>query len=175
MIKLAINNNEFCDLAILDRVMADPDISQAALAEDLQVAIGTINRRLQQMVEKGYVQVERTRRRKLRYKITQAGHAFHRILTSVFIEQSFQLYRQVRQQVKNVMKRLNDADVHTVRMVGEGDVAEICRLTCLEHYITITDNSEVPALVVDGLDIRIESLEKITDKSENNGEFNELV
>jgi len=53
MIKLAINNNEFCDLAIFDQVIADPDISQAVLAEDLQVAIGTVNRRLQQMVEKG--------------------------------------------------------------------------------------------------------------------------
>jgi hypothetical protein len=81
------------------------------------------------------------------------------MLTSTYIEQSFQLYRQVRQQVKNVLKTLNDADVHTVRLIGEGNVAEICRLTCLEHYITMTENSDVPALVVDGLDIRIESLE----------------
>lgn len=160
MIKLAINNNEFYDLALLDRVMADPDISQAALAENLGIAIGTVNGRLQQLVEKGYVQVERTRRRKLRYVVTQLGHTFHRTLSGAYIEQSFQLYRQVRQQVENVLKTLNEADVHTVRLVGEGDVAEICRLTCLEHDVTLTDNSDAPALVVDGLDIRIKSLEK---------------
>ena len=159
MIKLAINNNEFCDLAILDRVIADPDISQAALAKDLQVAIGTVNRRLQGLVEKGCIQVKRTQRRKLRYIVTQTGHTLHQSLTRVFIQQSFQLYRQVRQQVKNVLKTLNKADIHTVRLVGTGDVAEICRLTCLEQHVTITDNHDAPTLVVDGLDIRVESLE----------------
>ena len=160
MIKLALNNNEFCDLAILDRVIADPDISQAALAEGLQVAIGTVNGRLQGLVAKGYVQVERTRRRKFRYKVTPAGHTLHQALTNDFIEQSFQLYRQVRQQIKNVLKMLKNADLHTVRLVGEGDIAEICRLTCLEQHVTLTDTHDAPTLVVDGLDIRVESLAK---------------
>jgi DNA-binding MarR family transcriptional regulator len=159
MIKLAINNSEFCDLAILDRVIADPDISQAALAGDLQVAIGTVNARMQRLVKKGYVQVERTRRRKLRYKVTPAGLTFHQALTHAYLEQSFFLYRHVRQKVKNVLRTLKDADVHRVRLVGEGDVAEICRLTCLEQHISLTDNHDVPALVVDGLEIRVESLE----------------
>jgi DNA-binding MarR family transcriptional regulator len=159
MIKLAINNNEFWDLALLDRVIADPDISQAALAEDLQVAIGTVNGRLQKLVEKGCVQVERTQRRKLRYKVTPAGHTLHQTLTHAYIEQSLQLYRQVRQQVKNVMKTLNEADIYKVRLVGEGDVAEICRLTCLEHQVTLSDNHDAPKIVVDGLEIRVESLE----------------
>ena len=159
MNKLAINNNEFYDLAILDRVIADPDVSQVVLVKNLKVAIGTVNRRLQQMVEKGYIQIVRTRRRKLRYLVTQGGHTFHSTWTDAYIEQSFQLYRQVRQQVKNVLRTLIDTDVHTVRLIGEGDVAEICRLTCLEHDITMTDNSDVPAIVVDGLDIRVQSLE----------------
>jgi DNA-binding MarR family transcriptional regulator len=159
MIKLAINNNEFCDLAIFDRLIADPDISQAALAEALGVAIGTVNRRLQEMVEKGYVQVERTRRRKLRYKVTPAGHTLHQTLTHAYIEQSFKLYRQVRQQVKSVLKMLKDADVHTVRLSGEGDLADICRLTCLEQNVTITENLDAPVLVINGLEIRVESLE----------------
>jgi len=158
MIKLASNNNEFCDLALLDRVIADPDISQAALAEDLQVAIGTVNGRLQGLVEKGCVQVERTRRRKLRYKVTPVGHTLHQTLTHAYIEQSFQLYRQVRQQVKDVMKALNKANIHTVRLVGEGDLAEICRLTCLEQNVTITENLDAPVLAINGLEIRVESL-----------------
>jgi DNA-binding MarR family transcriptional regulator len=159
MIKLAINNNEFWDLALLDLVIADPDISQAALAEDLQVAIGTVNGRLQKLVEKGCVQVERTQRRKLRYKVTPAGHTLHQTLTHAYIEQSLQLYRQVRQQVKNVMKTLNEADIHKVRLVGEGDLVEICRLTCMENQVTLSDNHDAPKIVVDGLEIRVESLE----------------
>ena len=81
------------------------------------------------------------------------------MLTDAYIEQSFQLYRQVRQQVKNVLKSLNDTDVHTLRLVGEGDVAEICRLTCLEQNVTITENLDAPVLVINGLEIRVESLE----------------
>lgn len=46
MIKLNNNRNDFCDLALLERVNADPDISQSDLAQDLSIAIGTENRRL---------------------------------------------------------------------------------------------------------------------------------
>jgi DNA-binding MarR family transcriptional regulator len=160
MIKLAINNNDFWDLAILDRVLADPDISQSALAQDLRVAIGTVNGRLQQLVENGDIQVERTRRRKLRYQLTQKGRNLHRTLTQAYITQSFQLYREVRQQVKDVLRAITDVGLSTVRVDGDGDVADVCRLTCLEQHVTITDNPDAPAIVVDGLDIRIESVEK---------------
>ncbi len=156
MIKLDNNRNDICDLALLERVNADPDISQSALAQGLSIAIGTVNRRLQQLVKNGFIQVERTHRRKLRYTLTPKGCTLHRTLTHVYIKQSFDVYRQVRQQVKDVLKAITDAGVTTVRLNGEGDVRDVCWLTCLEYHVKITDDPDAPKLVVDGLDIRIE-------------------
>jgi DNA-binding MarR family transcriptional regulator len=150
------NNDDFSDLAILNRIDADPDISQAALAKDLQIAIGTVNGKLKRLIDQGSIDVKRTQRRKLRYRLTPEGHALQRSLTSAYIRQSFQLYRRVRQQAKDLLITLNDSEVRAVRLVGEGDIAEVCRLTCLEHQVALTDQPEAPVLVVDGLDVRLE-------------------
>lgn len=146
----------FRDLALLNRIEADPDLSQATLAEDLGVAIGTVNGYLQRMVESGYIKVNRARRRKLRYIITPEGLALRIRLTEAYIQQSFYLYRQVRQRVKDLLTELDHTGPQVVHLVGEGDIAEVCRLTCLEHGVVITDQNNVPVLVVDGLDIRLE-------------------
>jgi len=37
-----------------------------------------------------------------------------------------------------------------VRIVGEGDVADICRLTCLEQGVSVVDEENVPVLQVEG-------------------------
>lgn len=148
--------DEFRDLALLNRIEANPDISQVTLAEEMGIAIGTVNGYLQRMVENGYIKVKRARRRKLRYIITPEGLALRIRLTEAYIQQSFHLYRQVRQRVKDLLAELNHAGPQAVRLVGEGDIAEVCRLTCLEQGIVVTDQKGVPVLMVDGLDIRLE-------------------
>ena len=47
---LTIKDDEFRDLALLQEVEADPDVSQAKLAEDLGVAIGTVNWHLKRLI-----------------------------------------------------------------------------------------------------------------------------
>jgi hypothetical protein len=46
-----------------------------------------------------------------------------------------------------------------VRIVGSGDVADICKLTCIEQGIAVVTDKSVPALVLDGYKIRLEGLE----------------
>ncbi len=155
--------DEFRDLALLEEIEADPDISQAQLAEELGVAIGTVNWHLKRLVEKGYVKVKRARRRKLRYIITPEGLALRARLTVAYIRQSFALFRQVRARVIQLLDQIRQKNFSAVRLVGEGDIAEVCRLTCMEKQIAITDNPAAPVLVVNGLDVRlqIDSAEEI--------------
>ena len=47
------------DLQLLEHIEIDPDISQASLAANLGVAIGTVNWHLKRLVAKGYVKVRR--------------------------------------------------------------------------------------------------------------------
>lgn len=55
--------------------------------------------------------------------------------------------------MKELLNSLTEAENHAVRLVSDGDIVEVCRLTCLEHESALTHKPEAPALVVDGLDI----------------------
>lgn len=143
------------DLALLQEIEADPDISQAKLAEELGVAIGTVNWHIKRLVEKGFVKVKRARRRKLRYIITPEGIALRARLTVDYIRQQFKLFRRVRTRVTNLLTSLEEADQFMIRLVGEGDVADVCRLTCMERHFTLTDNPNAPTLMVDGIVVKL--------------------
>jgi len=153
---LNLPTREFCDLAILNRILTDPEVTQADLAEELNISIGSVNARLKQMIENGFIEVKQAKRRKLRYIITAEGRALRQTLTEDYLQQSFRLYRQVRQMVKAELAKLDGAEVRVVRLQGEGDVADVCRLTCLEHQVRLTDDPRAPVLVVEGLEVSLE-------------------
>ena len=74
-------------------------------------------------------------------------------LTVDYIERSFTLYRRTRQRVKAHLDEVKDAGYESIRLVGEGDVADICRLSCLEQDIQIVSNGNVPTLEVKGFKV----------------------
>lgn len=143
-------------MALLQEIEADPDVSQAKLAQELDVAIGTVNWHIKRLVEKGFVKVKRIRRRKLRYIITPEGIALRAKLTLAYIQQSFSLFREVRQDVRCLLQGLQAQGISAVRLEGDGDIAEVCRLTCLEEHIRLTQASSAPTLRVDGLQVRLD-------------------
>ena len=87
------------ELILLEEIEHDPDVTQATLAAQLGVAVGTVNWHLKRLISKGYVKVKRAQRRKLRYIITPEGIAFRAHLTVNYIETSLHLYRRTRQRV----------------------------------------------------------------------------
>jgi DNA-binding MarR family transcriptional regulator len=141
------------DLSLLDNIERDPDITQADLATQLGVAVGTVNWHLKRLISKGYVKVKRAERRKLLYIITPEGLAIRARLTVDYVEQQFNLYRRVRQKVKEYIEQVKQDGFDRVRLVGEGDVADICRLTCMEQDVVIVDEQSFPTLEVRGLSV----------------------
>jgi DNA-binding MarR family transcriptional regulator len=138
------------ELVLLEQIEHDPDVTQASLASLLGVAVGTVNWHLKRLVAKGYVKVKRAQRRKLRYIITPEGIAFRARLTVNYIETSLRLYRRVRQRVIGLLSEVKAAGYVCVRLEGEGDIADICRLTCLEQGIAIVNTEGLPTLLVQG-------------------------
>ncbi len=144
------------ELILLEQIEHDPDVSQATLAAQLGVAIGTVNWHIKRLIAKGYVKVKRAQRRKLRYIITPEGLAFRARLTVNYIETSMSLYRKTRSHVRELLHEVEQAGYHQVHIDGDGDIADICRLTCLEQGIRIEDQhlgastNKTPDLVVFG-------------------------
>lgn len=143
------------DLIILDHLDEDPEATQASLASQLGVAVGTINWHLKRLIAKGYIKASRVERRKLRYVITTEGIALRAHLTIDYIQNSFRLYRLVRERVIVALDEVVQAGYNQVNIQGNGDVAEVCRLTCLDRGIKITTGNDVPGLEIHGLKVFI--------------------
>ena len=143
-------NDEQRELSLLEKIESDPNVNQATLATQLGVAVGTVNWHLKRLIAKGAVKVSRAERKKLRYIITPEGLALRARLAVDYVERSFTLYRRTRQRVKEHIAEIRRAGYDHVRIVGEGDVADICKLTCLEQGIAVVKDKDVPALVLMG-------------------------
>lgn len=152
-------NEEIRELSLLEQIESDPDINQATLATQLGVAVGTINWHIKRLIAKGALKVSRAERKKLRYIITPEGLALRARLAINYVERSFTVYRRTRQKVKDNILKIRKAGYDRVRIVGTGDVADICKLTCLEQGITVVNEKNIPALILDGYKMKLEGLE----------------
>jgi DNA-binding MarR family transcriptional regulator len=150
------------ELTLLEQIESDPDVTQATLAAQLGVAVGTVNWHIKRFIAKGYVKVKRAQRRKLRYIITPEGIAFRARLTINYIDQSMRLYRRTRLHVLELLSEVKTAGYSQVRLEGEGDIADICRLTCLEQRVTPADGSDVPVLEISGTKVHLKMPEKLS-------------
>lgn len=141
------------ELSLLENIERDPDVTQLSLATQLGVAVGTVNWHIKRLIDKGYVKVKRAERRKLRYIITPEGIALRARLTVDYVEQQFLLYRNTRLRVKEHLEKIRQAGFDRVHIIGEGDVADICRLTCIEQGMTMVTDLDAPQLEVSGLKV----------------------
>lgn len=154
------------ELLLLEQIERDPDVTQASLAAHLGVAVGTVNWHIKRFIAKGYVKVKRAQRRKLRYIITPEGLAFRARLTVNYVETSMRLYRNTRKKVRNLLEDLNRAGYNQVIISGDGDIADICRLSCLEQGIEIIEETSgsshinVPVLDIQGIKVLLEINER---------------
>ena len=147
------------DMTLLEHIEIDPDISQASLAQQLGVAVGTVNWHLKRLVAKGYVKVKRAQRKKLRYIITPEGISLRARLTIEYVERSMNLYRTTRKRIVELIYELREAGYDSVHISGSSpgpdDLVDICRLTCLEQNISLVDDPIVPILRIIGKNIEL--------------------
>lgn len=160
------------EVALLEGIESDPDITQASLATQLGVAVGTVNWHLKRLISKGYVKVKRLQRRKLRYIITPAGLAYRARLTVHYIETSMMLYRRTRERVGQLLNEVRRAGYDRVILDGSqgvGDIVDICRLSCLEQGIHVISSEtmdqtvakaygQYPILEVQGMKVALKGL-----------------
>lgn len=127
------------DLEILNHIEAHPDTTQADLATQLGVAIGSVNWYLKRLINKGYIKVTQMQRRRLRYLLTPKGITEKTHLTTSFMQASLYWYRETRETSKRLLDQVKQAGYDTVCIEGDGDLAEIIYLTCLEAGVAIKE------------------------------------
>ena len=152
------------DLSLLEHIENDPDITQATLASQLGVAVGTVNWHLKRLISKGYIKVKRAQRRKLRYIITPQGVALRARLAVEYVERNMQLYRHTRKRVSDLLEKIRQEGYTQVRIdadeQGPEDILDICTLTCIEQEIEIVEHPDVPVLKIRGAKVNLHLMEK---------------
>jgi DNA-binding MarR family transcriptional regulator len=153
-----MNTQSERELKILEYLERNPDTTQADLATRLGVAVGSVNWYLKRLINKGYVKVRQMQRRRLRYLVTPQGLAEKARLTQAYMRESFRLYREARAQAKSLLAQVVEAGYESVQIAGDGDLAEICLLTCLEQRVKVRQGADpdcIPTLLVYGTNLAI--------------------
>jgi len=130
------------ELRILEALEQEPDTTQAGLAAQLGVAVGTVNWYLKRLIKKGYVKTKQLERRNLKYFVTPSGLALKARLTKEYMEVSLRVYRQLRRAAKETLAEVSEAGYDGVTIEASGEsgsegAVEIFRLTCLEQGMAV--------------------------------------
>jgi len=156
------------DLQILSHIEENPDTTQADLATQLDVAVGSVNWYIKRLVNKGYIKVTQMQRRRLRYLLTPKGIAEKTRLTKEFMQASLRWYRITRQDSKEYLDEIEEAGYEAVCIEGDGDLAEIIYLTCLEVGVEVKEEIDpaYPVFRFDGLEMVLDWPEAETNNNE---------
>src|SRR5450759_509936 len=120
------------ELQILQEIERNPDLTQASLAVQMGVAVGSVNWYLKRLIGKGYVKVTHLQRRKLRYFLTPSGLALKVKLTRSYMDVSLRVYRELRDAAQQALVQVRQAGYNAITIDGQDEAVEILRLTCLE-------------------------------------------
>lgn len=156
-------------LKMLEHIEEDPDITQADLAARVGIAIGTANWYLKRLTAKGFVKVKQLQRRRLRYIITPQGIAERSRLAVSYLEVSMRLYRETRAEAQRLLAQVSLSGHEGVHLDGQGDLIDVCRLTCLEQGLRVQEKNpdgRLPELRVDGTSLTLILPEETTDHTE---------
>ncbi|HMQ52986.1 MAG TPA: winged helix-turn-helix transcriptional regulator [Anaerolineae bacterium] len=125
------------DLQILSLIEENPNTTQLEMAERLEVSVGTINWHLKRLIGGGWIKVTRMQRRRLRYLLTPIGLEAKNQLMREYLHRSLSWYRRAREASKLRLAEVKAAGYDTVYVEGEGDLAEIVYLSCLEAGVQV--------------------------------------
>ncbi len=129
------------ELRLLEALERDPEVTQAGLAVQLGVAVGSVNWYLKRLIRKGYVKVTHLQRRKMKYLVTPEGLALKAHLTLQYMKASLRVYRELRQAAREALRQVRRSGYGAVCARGRDEAMEIFRLTCLEEGMAVEWNS----------------------------------
>jgi DNA-binding MarR family transcriptional regulator len=159
-----VRSPENYDLQILNHLEENPDTTQLDLATQLNVAVGSINWYLKRLINKGYVKVSQMQGRRLRYLLTPTGISEKTRLTREFMQMSLKWYRVTRESSKLLLREVKRAGYEIVCIEGDGDLAEVVYLSCLEAGVRVKEDIDRAYPV-----FRIEDWKTVLDWPESRG------
>ena len=131
-------------LGLLNAVHNNSNVTQRSVSKDLDVALGLTNSYLKRCVKKGLIKIRQAPANRYAYYLTPQGFAEKTTLTSEYLTQGFQFYRQARNQCTDIFNTCAESGWNRIALHGLTDIAEISVL-CVANFdveiIGIVDDS----------------------------------
>ena len=132
---------------LLEAISEDKNATQASLATRLDMAIGSVNWYIKQLIDRGYIKATRMDRTRLHYSVTGEGVRALQRNAARFVKDSLRVYQQLRQQARELIANLQARHIASVFVDGSGAELDIFRLSCLEAEMPKLDKKPGKYLV----------------------------
>jgi DNA-binding MarR family transcriptional regulator len=124
-------------LKILEKVDKDIVPSQRDLARELNISLGLVNSFIKRLLKKGYFKARHIPKNRIRYYLTPKGASEKTRLTYVYIQHSYNFYKDARQKLRDLYTELESQNVSRIVFYGASDLAEIAYLSMQETNIEL--------------------------------------
>ena len=124
---------------LLEAISADESATQASLASHLGMAVGSVNWYIKRLIGRGYLKATRMDRTRLRYNLTGEGMTAFTRNAMQYVKGSLEVYRGLRNQAQEVVQQMRQLGIKDVYLIGNGDIIDIMRLTCIEAGISVNE------------------------------------
>lgn len=122
---------------VLDAISKDSTVTQANLANSLEMAVGSVNWYIKRLINRGYLKASRMDRTRLQYNLTPEGFAALTKRATQYMISSLQVYRQLRESAKSLINVLQENKINQVYLQGKDEFMDIFRLSCIEAGIML--------------------------------------
>jgi DNA-binding MarR family transcriptional regulator len=124
-------------LKILEKIDNDIVPSQRDLARDLNISLGLVNSFIKRLVKKGFFKARHIPKNRIRYYLTPKGASEKTRLTYLYIQHSYNFYKDARQKLRDLYTELEGQNVSRIAFYGASDLAEIAYLSLQETNIEL--------------------------------------
>ena len=133
-------------LKILEQVQNGRSPSQRALAGELNISLGLVNSFIKRLVRKGFVKITTIPKKRIKYILTPRGAAEKSRLTYLYIQYSYNFYREARQKLRDLCTDLERQGISRIVFYGAEDLAEIAYVSLQEtsiQLVAVVDDTKV--------------------------------
>ncbi len=148
---------------VLDAISKDSTVTQANLATSLEMAVGSVNWYIKRLISRGYLKASRMDRTRLQYNLTPEGMTALTKRAAQYMILSLQVYRQLRESSKNLIKELQRREIHQVFLDGKNEFMDIFQLSCIEAGIGLEATATAWVVKNNGADYILEHVKEQLD------------
>jgi DNA-binding MarR family transcriptional regulator len=124
-------------LKILEKVADERPPSQRDIAKELQVSLGLVNSFIKRLAKKGYFKITTIPKNRIKYILTPKGAAEKTRLTYLYIQHSYNFYKDARQKLCDLFSEFESQGVKRIVFYGASDLAEVAYLSLQETFIEL--------------------------------------